>query len=85
MLERRLGRYYHPETNTEWQVVEWRPGHVTKDVDAFRLTRGQLTRSTYTTFAIVYPDGKVIHRSFSGVLPLDLDDLADYWLDHESL
>lgn len=85
MIERGLGRYYHPDTNTEWTVVEWRSGGQIKNPDEFRLTRGQLGRSDYTTFAITYPDGRVEHRSFSGVLPLDLDDLADYWLDHESL
>lgn len=85
MEERRLGRYHHPDTDTEWQVVQWgNPGHI-KNVDEFRLTRAGLAQSSYTTFAIVYPNGEVKHLSFSGVLPDDLDDLVDYWTDHESL
>lgn len=85
MEKKSLGRYYHPETRTNWQVVEWGQSGSVKNLDENRLTEAQLTRSTLTTFAIVYPNGEVNHLTFSGVLPSDLDDLAAYWIDHESL
>lgn len=85
MIERGLGHYYHPETNTEWIVVEWKPGNYIKNTDEFRLTAGQLARSTLTTFAIRDANGNVEHRTFSGALPHDLEDLVDYWTDHESI
>lgn len=80
-----MGRYYHPESQTEWQVVEWGDRGNLKNLDENRLTRAALTRSQVTTFAIMQPNGDVKHLTFSGVLPTDLDDLADYWTDHESL
>lgn len=85
MEEKRLGRYYHSETETEWHVVKWGSHERQKNVDENRLTRNALNNSEYTTFAVLYPDGKVKHLSFAGVLPSDLDSLADYWMDIESL
>ena len=85
MGERRLGRWYDSRTDTEWQVVEWGSPRNLKNIDDNRLTRSGIENSTLTTFAIVYPDGKVKHLSFSGVLPLDLDDLVDYWIENGSL
>lgn len=85
MEERRIGRYYHPDSDTEWQVVEWGDRGSMKNIDENRLTRAGITRSQITTFAIVYPNGDVQHRTFSGYLPEDLDDVAEYWFDNESL
>lgn len=85
MEERRLGRYYDHRTDTEWQVVEWGTVGNVKNIDENRLTHRGIENSDHTTFAIVYPNGDVIHRTWSGVLPDDLDDLVDYWIEHESL
>ena len=85
MEELRLGRYHHAETDTNWQVVEWGSVGDLKNIDENRLTKAGLQGSEHTTFAISYPDGRTIHLTFSGVLPQDLDDVADYWSDHESL
>lgn len=85
MKEVRLGRWYDERTETDWQVVEWgEPGRV-KNIDENRLTYNGINDSDYTTFAIVYPDGTVVYRSWSGALPDDLDDLVDYWMQHGSL
>ena len=85
MEERRLGRWHHADTDTEWQVVEWGSiGHI-KNADENRLTRNGLNQSQLTTFAIVYPSGEVRHLTWSGALPDDLEDLVDYWTEHESL
>lgn len=85
MEERRLGRWYDTRTNTEWQVVEWGSLGRPKNIDENRLTQSGIESSTHTTFAIVYPDGSVIHRTWSGALPDDLEDLVDYWIEHESI
>lgn len=85
MEERRLGRWYDSRTDTEWQIVEWGSPGRPKNIDENRLTYNGIWNSTLTTFAIVYPDGTVKHLSLSGVLPLDLDDLVDYWIENGSL
>lgn len=85
MEELGVGRFYHPETQAEFHVVEWGERGAIKNLDENRLTRSGLAQSQVTTFAILYPNGDVKHRTFSGVLPEDLDDLVDYWGDHESL
>lgn len=85
MDELRLGRYHHPDTDTDWQVVEWGDHGAMKNIDSFRLTRNGLAQSQVTTFAVVFPNGDVQHRTFSGYLPEDLDDVAEYWFDNESL
>jgi hypothetical protein len=80
-----VGRYYHAETNTEWQIVEWgKDGSSLKNTDEYRLTQKGIDESQLTTFAIVHANGKVKHATFAGYLP-DLDTLADYWDEEGSL
>lgn len=85
MEERRLGRYHHAPTKTEWQVVEWGDYDRLRNAEDNRLTRSGLQQSQLTTFAIVYPNGEVKHLTFSGYLPTDLDSLAAYWIENDSL
>jgi hypothetical protein len=85
MEERRLGRWYDSRTDTEWQVVEWGDVSHVKNIDENRLTQRGIENSSHTVFAIVYPNGDVKHLTWSGVLPDDLDDLVDYWMQTGSL
>jgi hypothetical protein len=85
MEERRLGRYYHSGTETEWRVEEWGKRGSVKNIDTNRLTRSGLNSSQFTTFSITYPNGEIRYLSFAGFLPSDLDDLVAYWIENESL
>lgn len=86
MEEMRVGRYYHPESQTEWQIVEWgKDSDHMKNVDEFRLTRNGIEDSQLTTFAIAYPNGKVKHLTFAGYLPEDYDEIYEYWVEGGSL
>lgn len=86
MEEIRVGRYFHPETGTEWQIVEWgKDSDHMKNNDEHRITRGGIESSQLTTFAIQYPNGDVKHLTFSGYLPEDLDEVAEYWTGEGSL
>lgn len=82
-----MGRGHDPESGGEWRVERWTgPGGLAdwRSADENRLTRAQLSDADHVVISFTYPDGTVVHRTFTGGIE-DVDRVIDYWKSIDSL